>query len=302
VDEVIRAEGLTKRFGDFTAVDHVSFTVQRGEVVGYLGPNGSGKTTTIRMLLGLLLPSEGSAQVLGYDIRRQSEAIRRECGYMSQKFSLYHELTVEENLRFYAGVYGVRNEAQIQDALARVELTAQRRTRVSDLSTGWKQRLALAIAIVHHPQLLFLDEPTSGVDPTARRAFWDLIYELVNEGVTALVTTHYMDEAEYCGRVGIMREGKLLALDTPAQLKKEVLPGLAYDVFATPLIDALSFLEASGLPLRVGLSGDHLRVILPREVAPDRLLQELQQAGFGAARLQAIEASLEDVFLALSGA
>jgi len=301
MDEVIRVEGLTKRFGDFTAVDHVSFTVQRGEVVGYLGPNGSGKTTTIRMLLGLLLPSEGSAQVLGYDIRRQSEAIRRECGYMSQKFSLYHELTVEENLRFYAGVYGVRNESQIQGTLERVELTPQRRTRVSDLSSGWKQRLALAIAIVHHPQLLFLDEPTSGVDPTARRAFWDLIYDLVNEGVTALVTTHYMDEAEYCGRVGIMREGKLLALDTPAQLKKEALPGLAYDVFASPLIEALVSLEASALPLRVGLSGDHLRVILPREVQPDRLLEELHQAGFGAARLQAAEASLEDVFLALSG-
>jgi len=301
MDEVIRVEGLTKRFGDFTAVDHVSFTVQRGEVVGYLGPNGSGKTTTIRMLLGLLLPSEGSAQVLGYDIRRQSEAIRRECGYMSQKFSLYHELTVEENLRFYAGVYGVRNESQIQGTLERVELTAQRPTRVSDLSSGWKQRLALAIAIVHHPQLLFLDEPTSGVDPTARRAFWDLIYDLVNEGVTALVTTHYMDEAEYCGRVGIMREGKLLALDTPAQLKKEALPGLAYDVFASPLIEALVSLEASALPLRVGLSGDHLRVILPREVQPDRLLEELHQAGFGAARLQAAEASLEDVFLALSG-
>ncbi len=301
MDEVIRVEGLTKRFGDFTAVDHVSFTVQRGEVVGYLGPNGSGKTTTIRMLLGLLLPSEGSAQVLGYDIRRQSEAIRRECGYMSQKFSLYHELTVEENLRFYAGVYGVRNESQIQGTLERVELTPQRRTRVSDLSSGWKQRLALAIAIVHHPQLLFLDEPTSGVDPTARRAFWDLIYDLVNEGVTALVTTHYMDEAEYCGRVGIMREGKLLALDTPAQLKKEALPGLAYDVFANPLMEALVSLEASALPLRVGLSGDHLRVILPREVQPERLLEELHQAGFGAARLQAVEASLEDVFLALSG-
>ena len=301
MDEVIRVEGLTKRFGDFTAVDHVSFTVQRGEVVGYLGPNGSGKTTTIRMLLGLLLPSEGSAQVLGYDIRRQSEAIRRECGYMSQKFSLYHELTVEENLRFYAGVYGVRNESQIQGTLERVELTPQRRTRVSDSSSGWKQRLALAIAIVHHPQLLFLDEPTSGVDPTARRAFWDLIYDLVNEGVTALVTTHYMDEAEYCGRVGIMREGKLLALDTPAQLKKEALPGLAYDVFANPLMEALVSLEASALPLRVGLSGDHLRVILPREVQPERLLEELHQAGFGAARLQAVEASLEDVFLALSG-
>jgi len=300
MDEVIRVEGLTKRFGDFTAVDHVSFTVQRGEVIGYLGPNGSGKTTTIRMLLGLLLPSEGNAQVLGYDIRRQSEAIRRECGYMSQKFSLYHDLTVEENLRFYAGVYGVRNESQMQATLARVELTPQRRTRVSDLSTGWKQRLALAIAIVHHPQLLFLDEPTSGVDPTARRAFWDLIYDLVNEGVTALVTTHYMDEAEYCGRVGIMREGKLLALDTPAQLKKEALPGLAYDVFASPLIEALSFLETSALPLRVGLSGDHLRVILPGEVQPERLLEELHQAGFGTARLQGVEASLEDVFLALS--
>lgn len=299
--EVIRVEGLTKRFGDFTAVNHVSFTVQRGEVVGYLGPNGSGKTTTIRMLLGLLLPSEGSAQVLGYDIRRQSEAIRCECGYMSQKFSLYHDLTVEENLRFYAGVYGVREESQIQGALARVELTAQRNTLVSDLATGWKQRLALAIAIVHRPQLLFLDEPTSGVDPTARRAFWDLIYDLVNEGVTALVTTHYMDEAEYCGKVGIMREGKLLALDTPEKLKNQALPGLAYDLFATPLIEALSFLETSPLPLRVGLSGDHLRVILPKEVQPTRLLDALQQAGYAEARLEPVEASLEDVFLALSG-
>ncbi|GAB4472389.1 MAG: ABC transporter ATP-binding protein [Anaerolineales bacterium] len=300
MDEVIRVEGLTKRFGDFVAVDHVSFTVQRGEVVGYLGPNGSGKTTTIRMLLGLLLPSEGSAQVLGYDIRRQSEAIRRECGYMSQKFSLYHDLTVEENLRFYAGVYGVHDEDRIGGVLERVELTAQRRTLVSELSTGWKQRLALAIAIVHHPQLLFLDEPTSGVDPTARRAFWDLIYDLVNEGVTALVTTHYMDEAEYCGRVGIMRDGKLLALDTPSELKKRALPGLAYDVFATPIIETLSFLENSPLPLRVGLSGDHLRVILPREIEPNRLLAELQQAGYSTAHIEAVEASLEDVFLALS--
>lgn len=301
MDDVIRVEGLTKRFGDFTAVDHVSFTVQRGEIVGYLGPNGSGKTTTIRMLLGLLLPSEGKAQVLGYDIWHQSEAIRRKCGYMSQKFSLYHDLTVEENLRFYAGVYGVHDEGQIQGALARVELTAQRRSLVSDLATGWKQRLALAIAIVHRPQLLFLDEPTSGVDPTARRAFWDLIYELANEGVTALVTTHYMDEAEYCGKVGIMREGKLLALDTPAQLKKQALPGLAYDLFATPLIEVLSFLEKSALPLRVGLSGDHLRVILPKELEPNRLLEELQQAGYRETQIEPVEASLEDVFLALSG-
>ncbi len=301
MDEVIRVEGLTKRFGDFTAVDHVSFTVSQGEVVGYLGPNGSGKTTTIRMLLGLLLPSEGNAQVLGYDIRRQSEDIRRQCGYMSQKFSLYHDLTVEENIRFYAGVYGIGDDAQIQAALKRVELTAQRHSMVSDLSTGWKQRLALAIAIVHHPQLLFLDEPTSGVDPTARRAFWDLIYDLVNEGVTALVTTHYMDEAEYCTKVGIMREGKLLALDTPNRLKEQVLPGLAYDVFATPLTEALSLLEASALPLRVGLTGDHLRVILPKEIDGAQLLDELHRSGYPDARLEAVEASLEDVFLALSG-
>lgn len=301
MDEVIRVEGLTKRFGDFTAVDQVSFTVQRGEVVGYLGPNGSGKTTTIRMLLGLLLPSEGNAWVLGYDIRRQSEAIRRQCGYMSQKFSLYHDLTVEENLRFYGGVYGVGEEIQIQATLERVGLAAQRQTMVSALATGWKQRLALAIAIVHRPQLLFLDEPTSGVDPTARRAFWDLIYELVNDGVTALVTTHYMDEAEYCGKVGMMRDGKLLALDTPEQLKKQVLRGLAYDLFATPLIEALSFLETSPLPLRVGLSGDHLRVILPKEVEPSCLLAELHQAGYSKACIEPAEASLEDVFLALSG-
>jgi ABC-2 type transport system ATP-binding protein len=202
-ETVIDAKGWTRRFGEFTAVDRVSFTVQTGEVVGYLGPNGSGKTTTIRMLLGLLLPSEGEAHVLGYDVASQSEEVRARVGYMSQKFALYHELTVSENLEFYAGVYGVHERSRLDDVLAQVGLSDLKRERVSDLSTGWRQRLALGTAIVHSPKLLFLDEPTSGVDPTARRAFWDLIYELVASDVTAFVTTHYMDEAEYCGRWGL---------------------------------------------------------------------------------------------------
>ncbi|MCK5430363.1 MAG: ABC transporter ATP-binding protein, partial [Anaerolineales bacterium] len=195
VKTVIKATDLTRRFGEFIAVDHISFTVQAGEVVGYVGPNGSGKTTTIRMLLGLLLPTEGEAYVLGYHVARQSELVRARVGYMSQKFALYHELTVSENLEFYAGVYGVRERSRLDEVLRQVGLSGLKRERVSSLSTGWRQRLALGTAIVHRPKLLFLDEPTSGVDPTARRAFWDLIYELVAAGVTAFVTTHYMDEA-----------------------------------------------------------------------------------------------------------
>src|SRR5512139_1764415 len=241
-EEVILAHDLTKCFGDFTAVDHISFRVNSGEVVGYLGPNGSGKTTTIRMLLGLLRPTEGEATVLGYDIVRQSESVRENVGYMSQKFALYHDLTVGENLAFYAGVYGVRERSRLDEVLDLIGLHSLEGERVSDLSTGWRQRLALGTAIVHQPRLLFLDEPTSGVDPTARRAFWDLIYTVVDKGVTALVTTHYMDEAEYCGRVGIMRDGQLLAMDTPSALKRTALPGLAWDVFARPLLPALAAL------------------------------------------------------------
>lgn len=299
-EEVILTQNLTKKFGDFVAVDHVSFTIYAGEVVGYLGPNGSGKTTTMRMLLGLLLPSEGDASVLGMDIRTASEAIRSQVGYMSQKFSLYHDLTVEENINFYGGVYGVNDESQIKNCLQRVGLTSQKDVLVANLSTGWKQRLALATAIVHRPQLLFLDEPTSGVDPTARRAFWDLIYELVGEGITALVTTHYMDEAEYCGRVGIMRDGKLLALDTPSALKTSVLAGNAFDVYAQPLLTALMLLEKSPNVLRAGLVGDHLRAILPKDLDPHLLHQEMEQAGVTAVSLQPAEPSLEDVFLTLA--
>jgi len=299
-EEVILTHNLTKRFNDFTAVDHISFSVKAGEVVGYLGPNGSGKTTTIRMLLGLLQPSEGEATVLGFDIVRQSERVRERVGYMSQKFALYHDLTARENLAFYAGLYGVRERARLEEVLNLIGLSALEAERVSSLSTGWKQRLALGIAIVHQPRLLFLDEPTSGVDPTARRAFWDLIYELVARGVTAMVTTHYMDEAEYCGRIGIMRDGKLLAMDSPSALKQHYLPGLAWDVFAKPLLPALAVLEQSAHVLRAGLTSDHLRAITPINVDAETLKRSFMAASIQVERIELVEPTLEDVFLALA--
>src|SRR4030065_636270 len=285
-EEVILARNLTKRFDDFTAVDHVTFRVNAGEVVGYLGPNGSGKTTTIRMLLGLLRPSEGEATVLGFDIVREAERVREQVGYMSQKFALYHDLTVGENLAFYAGVYGVSQRKRLDEVLELIGLQTLKAERVGNLSTGWKQRLALGTAIVHQPRLLFLDEPTSGVDPTARRAFWDLIYTVVAQGVTALVTTHYMDEAEYCRRVGIMRDGKLLAMDSPSNLKRHALPGLAWDVFAKPLLPALSALEGCPCVLRAGLTGDHLRAITPTDGSGDALRRALLAAGITVVRIE----------------
>ena len=300
LEEVILARNLTKRFDSFTAVDHISFSVRAGEVVGYLGPNGSGKTTTIRMLLGLLLPTEGEASVLGFDVVRNPEQVRQRVGYMSQKFALYHDLTVGENLAFYAGVYGVQERRRLNEVLDLIGLGSLQTERVNDLSTGWKQRLALGTAIVHQPRLLFLDEPTSGVDPTARRAFWDLIYTVVAQGVTALVTTHYMDEAEYCGRVGIMRDGKLLAMDSPSALKAHALPGLAWDVVAQPILPALAAMEKCPGVLRVGLAGDHLRAITDSNLRSYTLRRCLVEAGIHVQRLEIVEPTLEDVFLALA--
>lgn len=298
--EVIRAEGLTKKFGEFTAVDQVSFSVQPGEVVGYLGPNGSGKTTTIRMLLGLLRPTAGSATVLGFDAARETELVRQHVGYMSQKFALYNDLTVRENLEFYAGVYGQRSRARLDEILSLMGLTGLENERASRLSTGWRQRLALGTAMVHAPQLLFLDEPTSGVDPIARRSFWDLIYELVDQGVTALVTTHYMDEADYCGRVGIMRRGRLLAMDTPTKLKTGLYAGRVWEVFVPELVAAFTALQAAPFVTRVRLSGDHLRAFTDQDVDEKSLLQVLVQAGFPESRAQAAEPTLEDIFLLLA--
>ncbi len=298
---VIRAENLTRRFGNFTAVDDVSFEVQPGEVVGYLGPNGSGKTTTIRMLLGLLRPSAGHAEVLGYDVVRDPERLRRQCGYMSQKFALYDELTVRENLAFYAGVYGANQPRRLGEVLEWVGLVGREGQRAAALSSGWRQRLALAIALVHRPRLLFLDEPTTGVDPAARRASWDLIYALAGDGVTVLVTTHYMDEAEYCGRVGIMRGGRLLAMDAPSALKTQTLPGRAWDVFAAPLLHSLAVLEHAPGVVRAGLSGDHLRAITAPGHDGETLRSALHAAGVTVQSVEVVEPSLEDVFLTLAG-
>jgi ABC-2 type transport system ATP-binding protein len=299
-EAAIRAVGLTRRFGDFLAVDGVSFEVPAGEVVGYLGPNGSGKTTTIRMLLGLLEPSAGHATVLGYDAFRESEQVRLRSGYMSQKFALYDELTVLENLEFYAGVYGVRTRSTIDATLDRVGLAGHQATPARSLPAGWRQRLALAIALVHKPRLLFLDEPTSGVDPSARRAFWDLIYELADEGVTVLATTHYMDEAEYCQRVGIMRDGRLLAFDAPQNLKRDVISGDVWEVSAEPLEKGLAALESLEGVLRVGLAGDHLRTITAHGMQKPALQAALRRAAVHVTGLQLGQPTLEDVFLALA--
>ncbi|PKO23718.1 MAG: ABC transporter ATP-binding protein [Chloroflexi bacterium HGW-Chloroflexi-1] len=299
-ESVVRAENLTRRFGDFVAVDHVSFSVEEGEIVGYLGPNGCGKTTTIRMLLGLLQPSDGHATVLGFDAFRQSEEVRARAGYMSQKFALYEDLTVLENLTFYGGVYGIREQKQIDETMSLVGLADHGSELTRELSAGWRQRLALGIALVHHPKLLFLDEPTSGVDPAARRVFWDLIYELAAGGVTVFVTTHYMDEAEYCGRVGIMRDGKLLAMDTPTALKASGIPGDVWEVHAEPLLAALNACGTCAGVLRVGLAGDHLRIIAERGTKEKDLRAGLKSAGLALRELTRGEPTLEDVFLSLA--
>ncbi len=299
-DPVILVENLTHRFGEFVAVDHISFQINAGEVVGYLGPNGSGKTTTIRMLLGLLEPHEGSATVLGFDAFRQSQEVRARAGYMSQKFALYDDLTVLENLTFYGGVYGIRDKERINATLKLVGLTGHDSVLTRSLSAGWRQRLALAIALVHRPKLLFLDEPTSGVDPNARRAFWDLIYDMAEEGVTILVTTHYMDEAEYCERVGIMRDGKLLALDTPANLKSQFVPGDVWEISGESLEAGLNALQEINGVLRVGLAGDHIRAITEHGLHKQALQRELKVKGVKVTNLIQGEPTLEDVFLSLA--
>ncbi len=298
-EPVISVQNLTRKFGDFTAVDHINFEVHKGEIVGYLGPNGSGKTTTIRMLLGLLKPTNGSANVLGYDVFKQSEDVRARVGYMSQKFAIYDDLTTLENLTFYGGVYGITDKDRITYTLELVGLKGHESTLTRDLSTGWRQRLSLGIALVHEPKLLFLDEPTSGVDPTARRAFWDLIYELAENGVTILVTTHYMDEAEYCERVGVMREGKLLAMDTPTNLKRTVIKGNVWEVFAHPLEQGLEVLHEMDGVERVGLAGDHVRVI-SQKVGKEALQSLLSRNEIQVEKIERGEPTLEDVFLALA--
>ena len=299
----VEIRGLVKRFGDFVAVDHVNMEVSRGEIFGFLGPNGAGKSTTIRILCGLLEPTEGDATVAGFDVRKQSEQIKQNIGYMSQKFSLYDDMTVEENIEFFGGVYGLTRERleRRKQFVLRMSGLEERRTSMTHLlAGGWKQRLALGTAILHEPPILFLDEPTSGVDPIARRAFWDLIYQLSAAGHTIFVSTHYMDEAEYCHRVALMYRGKVIALGSPAELKQS-LEGHHIFYLETPeLLDTMTALEGEDGVSDVAVFGGGLHVTLSdpeRGVATVR--EALARKSIEIARLDPIEPSMEDVFVAM---
>ena len=232
--QVIETKNLTKQFGDFIAVDHITFSVERGEIFGFLGANGAGKTTAMRMLCGLSIPTSGQGFVAGYDIARQSEQVKKNIGYMSQKFSLYEDLTVKENIRLFAGIYRVKEKEilpRMDRTLSTLGLSDEKNTLVKELPLGWKQKLAFSVAIFHEPQIVFLDEPTGGVDPITRRQFWELIYEAAGRGITVFVTTHYMDEAEYCNRVSIMVDGRIDALDTPSNLRTQFQANTMDEVF-----------------------------------------------------------------------
>jgi len=304
-EPAVRVENLTKTFGGFTAVDGVSFEVAAKEVFGFLGPNGAGKTTTIKMLTGLIPPTSGRGTVAGLDIRTQGKEIKRHIGYMSQLFSLYADLTVEENIAFFSGLYGVPRErrAERRDwVLEMAGLAEQRRRATGELSLGWKQRLALGCAVLHEPPILFLDEPTSGVDPISRRGFWDLIYTLAAGGTTVFVTTHYMEEAEYCHRLALMNRGKLIALDTPAHLRESLRQPLL-EVRASDSTRAVEALQGAPGIAEVGLFGRTLHATL-REgedvaTARSRIPSLLAGKGIAVESVEPIRPSLEDVFVAL---
>jgi ABC-2 type transport system ATP-binding protein len=299
----VEATGLTKRFGDFTAVDQVGFSVARGEIFGFLGPNGAGKSTTIRMLCGLLTPSAGQGSVAGFDVWTQGEQIKRNIGYMSQKFSLYEDLTAQENIAFYGGIYGLTGErlARRADwAAAMSGLGEARGTLAGMLSGGYKQRLAMACAILHDPPIVFLDEPTSGVDPISRRRFWDLIHEMAGRGVTVFVSTHYMEEAEYCGRIALIYKGKMIALGTPRQLKTEYMTEAILDIRLERPQQAIEAVAALPLVREAALFGAGIHAVTAEpEAARAAILARLAELGLSAAAVNRVEPSLEDVFVSL---
>ena len=305
-EHTIDVRHLTKTFGKFVAVDDVSFHVNKGEVYGWLGPNGAGKTTTIRMLLGLLKPSSGEARVLGYDPARQTKAMQARVGYMSQLFTLYEDLTARENIRFYGRAYGL-SRARLRDREAEIiemaGLQGREDALTRNLSGGWKQRLALGCAIVHRPSVVFLDEPTAGVDPISRRQFWDLIYGMAKQGVTVLVTTHYMDEAELCQRVGFLSRGQLVALDTPDALKQTQMYGQVLEINVDDPDAAMRVLleaEARGtIPFdEVALYGAQIHAVVPdAEQHKAAVVALLAQAGIATQAIEWIAPTLEDVFI-----
>ena len=299
------AHHLTRRFGEFVAVDDVSLRVEAGEIYGFLGSNGAGKSTTIRMLCGLLSPSDGRAEVAGFDVTRRPEEVKRRIGYMSQKFSLYLDLSVLENLRFFGGVYGLDRKAladRVGWALQITELTGSEAKLARELSGGYRQRLALACALLHEPPVVFLDEPTGGVDPVARRRFWDLIYELSAEGRTVFVTTHFMDEAEHCHRVALMDAGRVVAEGSPAALKSQLGDLLHLEVVCHPAATALETLRAREFVQGISIFGTAVHVSSPDRVNGERRIRQcLDASGVQVERMSPILPSLEDVFLHLLG-
>jgi len=305
-DDQIIVEDLVKRFGSFTAVDHVSFRVARGTIMGFLGPNGAGKSTIIRILCGLLSPSDGRAVVAGIDVARDPEAVRQHIGYMSQRFSLYRDLTVTENLRFFGGIYRVPARelpGRIEFAVTMAGLKGREEALVGTLAGGWQQRLALGCAILHQPPILFLDEPTSGVEPTSRRRFWDLIHSLAADGVTVLVSTHYMDEAEYCHRAALINQGRLVALGTPEDLKHTSLGGDLLLIETDAVGPTLAALQAAPGVLDCSVFGNALHVLVTaRASALTQLPPYLAERGHTVAAATAIPPSLEDVFVQLISA
>lgn len=304
MDYAVVAEELTKKFADFTAVDRVSFSIKRGEIFGFLGPNGSGKSTTIRMLCGIINPTAGFAKVVGYDIVKASEEIKKRIGYMSQRFSLYEDLTVEENLEFYAGVYGVphsRIRERKRFVLKMADLLGREKELAANLSIGWKQRLALGCSIVHQPEMIFLDEPTGGVDPLARRDFWDLLYDMAEEGTTLFVTTHYMDEAEHCYTLGFIYEGRIIALGSPREIKRDKMPATVLEVLPADLDRAFEVLNGVAELEEVIIHGNYLHVAtrVKAEEAIPLVSGKLSDYGVAVYGIERVEPSLEDVFVSL---
>ena len=302
-DWAVEIDNLVKTFGDFVAVDHVSLKVPKGEIFGFLGPNGAGKSTTIRILCGLLSPTSGHASVAGIDVAVDPEGVRRNIGYMSQKFSLYDDLTVEQNIDFFTGMYGVPRDlrqSRKDYVLHMANLSERRDSLTGTLSGGWKQRLALGCAILHDPPVVFLDEPTSGVDPIARATFWDLIAELARTGHTVFVTTHYMDEAEYCNRLALMYSGKVIALGDPAGLKRLLKEHGLLRLDTPAPLDAMRAIEHEEGILDVAVFGSGLHVMVDNAAAAmERIRAALAAQNIAIRRLDPIEPSLEDVFVAL---
>jgi ABC-2 type transport system ATP-binding protein len=292
---------LRRTFGEFVAVDNISLSVRRGEIFGFLGPNGAGKSTTIRMLCGLLMPTGGAGTVGGFDINKESESIKQIIGYMSQKFSLYDDLTVEENINFFGGVYNVPKEKKLNRkewALEMAGLTEERKTLTRTLATGFKQRLALGCAILHDPSIIFLDEPTSGVDPISRRNFWNLIGEMSAAGTTVFVTTHYMDEADYCDRLALIYRGKIIAEGTPTELRKKYMTRAVLEVEVDKVVDALDILLRNGID--AAIFGSVLHVIVEDvQTGNARISEVLEASGVTVKAIEKIVPSLEDVFVTM---